>query len=127
MVVGFSLLLIMPLVVIFFDQSNTLTDEINAAQVENIATKIMNGAEEVFLLGPPSKQVVRAQFPQQITDIAIDSSSITFTLTMGSTSWSFTKDATLPVNLSGSLKTHPGLHYISIQAQNGMTIIGEQS
>ena len=66
MVVGFAFLMTIPLIIIFYQQSETLDTEITASQIDKVASEIRDAADEVYYLGAPSK---KTSYPAEIQNI----------------------------------------------------------
>jgi hypothetical protein len=123
-VFGFIFLMMIPLIIIFFDQSGNVQDAIAENHIRNIEIKITDKAETVYYSGEPSKATFKAYFPERIESISINSRRILF----GYRRWKgdiSTIEYTSLVNISGSLSTNPGIHYIEIEAMGeGVSING---
>ncbi len=107
-------LMLIPLIILFATQTNTIEADIAYAQTENALSRIIDSAEEIYFQGPPAKKTLRVQFPQGIDKITIDENAIIFRLE--------TIDGTIEVRkdtratLGGSLQTFPGSHLITFEA-----------
>ena len=122
-VVGISLFLLMPMIIIFYQQSGGLTDDINAAQLEKIGLELMDAAEEVYYLGPPTQKFMVIYLPQHINNIVISQQELLFNYSVTGGTRIYSLGTNIPLNLSGTLKTFQGQHRISVQAQaNGVNI-----
>ena len=122
-VIGISLFLIMPMVIIFYERSGSLQDDVNAAQLEKIGLDIIDAAEEAYYLGPPTQKSLDINLPQGIQAVTIGAEDVTFDYTtlQGTSSLSLTSK--LPLNMSGTINTHPGPQTLIIKAhKNGISI-----
>lgn len=126
-VVGISFFLIIPMIIIFFDQSNALKDDITAIQIEKIGLEIMDAAEEVYYLGPPSTKYLTVYLPAGVEAITISSQEITFSYQLGSALLDYPLGTGLPLNLSGTMSVHPGQHHVTVQAQDDGVAISDSS
>jgi len=114
-VFGFVLMMTIPLVTIFFDQSEGVKDRIAENQLRNIAIKMADKAETMYYLGEPSKTTLKAYFPERIEEVQIIQRTIIFKYRRASSSIS-PVSYTSQVNISGTISTEPGIHYLVIQA-----------
>lgn len=121
-IMGLSLLLLMPLVVIFAQQSNSLQEEVDAVQIEKIGLSIIDSAEELFFLGSPSQKLLEIYFPNSIEQITIESQAIVFYYNDNE---SFAAESSLPLNLTGTINIHPGIHNVLIKAETANINISE--
>ncbi len=126
LVVGISLLLISPIAVLFVYQSNSLSSEVNAQQLERIGHDVVSSAEEVFYLGPPSQKVLKAYFPEGLSAVSVYSNGVVFNLSLGKGVYSYPAYSSINnINLSGSISTFPGLHVLLIKAVDEGVVISE--
>ncbi len=111
--VGFVLVIIIPLIVLFYSQSSDITVQVKSQQVQSIGQNIVDNAESVYYLGEPSKVQIKIQLPENIKNTSINSKSIVFTLRTESG----LTDVVVPsrVNISGSLPKSSGIHLVIIE------------
>jgi uncharacterized protein (UPF0333 family) len=117
LVVGFSLLMIIPVVAIFGREKQSVSDQVNDKQASAIARNIADTAETVFYLGKPTKTTLKVYMPHSVEDVVIGRNYISIILE---------KDGTLvevppaysAVNLSGNISVKPGIQYIVIAADD---------
>jgi uncharacterized protein (UPF0333 family) len=115
---GFVLIMIIPLIVIFFDQSNSVQDAVTMNHLRNIAIKLTDKAENVYYMGEPTKTTVKAFFPDRIESINITKRTITFRYrSLRSTLHDLTSVSL--VNITGNISVSPGIHYIEVIASGG--------
>jgi len=115
---GFVFLMMIPLIVIFFDQSGAVQDAIASNHLRNIGIKIIDKGESVYYLGEPSKVTIKTTFPERIEYINFT----TRTILIGYRTQDNNIQAievVAKMNVTGSLSTNPGIHYISIEASSG--------
>ncbi len=117
MVVGFAMLMVIPLFVIYGSQGMAARDQVNEKQASNIARKIVDSAETVYYLGKPSKTTIKVYMPDDIRNITISPRSIDFHMRT-SQGVSVISVESSYVNLTGSLSANPGIHYIEIAADD---------
>ena len=114
-VFGFVLLMTVPLVTIFFDQSEAVKDRIAENQLRNIAIKIADKAETMYYLGEPSRTTLKAYFPERIENVNITQRTIIFEYRRAGNALS-PISYTSRVNISGTISTEPGIHYLEIRS-----------
>jgi uncharacterized protein (UPF0333 family) len=121
---GFVFLMMIPLIIVFFDQSQSVQDAISQNHLRNVAIKMTDKAETVYYLGEPSRTTIKAYFPEKIESVNITSRTIIFNFrTYKNTISSITSTAL--VNISGNISSEPGLHYIEIKSVGeGVSISG---
>lgn len=66
MMVGVAFMILVPMMYIFYDFTTSTRDEIALAKLDKIGNTIVNTAEEVFFLGPPSKSTIYYTMPQGV-------------------------------------------------------------
>ncbi|MBI2547735.1 hypothetical protein HYW21_00120 [Candidatus Woesearchaeota archaeon] len=118
---GFTLLLLIPIIYIFSLQSAESSEDVGVAQTSAIGDKIIEAADQVYYLGEPSKTTLKAYFPDAIENVTIVSNALVFTLETRAGISDMVKISR--INLTGSLSPVSGFHEIVIQAtENGVTI-----
>jgi len=116
-IVGFTLFMIMPIIIIYGAERQSMKEQVNAKQAQNIGRKIVDAAETMYYLGKPSKTTLKIYMPPHIQNITIANNEIIFKMQFGS----LITDVPSPystVNLSGSISTKQGLHFIDIAADD---------
>lgn len=110
-VVGFAFLLLIPLIIIYYESQNDMSSKITSAQADRISSEIVDTADAVYYLGPPTKKTFKVYMPEGVSDIIIGSDYVLMETTsfQGAPRYSV-------ANLSGNLSTYAGLHIIRIQA-----------
>lgn len=122
-VIGFSMLLVAPMIVVFYQQSGELQEEIAAAQLQNVADELLFASEEVYFMGSPSQQYVTLAFPPQIRslDCANDTVEVSYVLSESVVHYYARSD--IGLNISCNVSLAQGAHYIKVQAlSNGIRI-----
>ena len=69
MIVGFSLLIIAPLLIVSMRTSDTYQTSIDQAQLQRIADDLTMLADEVSFEGPPSTRSASVYFPRRIENV----------------------------------------------------------
>ena len=121
---GFIFLMMIPLIIVFFDQSHSVQDNIAQNHIRNIARKIADEAESMYYLGEPSKTTIKTEFPERIQEIVIENRTILFRY-MNSKNTIQDVLVLSMVNLTGNLSVSPGIHYIHVIADGGFVKINE--
>ncbi len=121
MVMGFALIVTVPLVIIFFEQSSSAQEKVSADNAAQIARQIIDTSEQVYYLGEPSATTIKANMPDNVEQIIISGNDLTFRMQTGSGLSDVTVSS--DVNLTGGLSSEPGIHNIKIEATaNGVSI-----
>jgi hypothetical protein len=115
-VIGISLLMIIPLLLLFAHQSVSYQDDVNIAHLETVAGELMKASEEVFYLGPPTQKQLRLYFPDRLESIVIEEQAIVFTLHYSGSTITYPVTSNLPLNLHGTIDSRGGLHIITVTA-----------
>ena len=114
-IVGFVMVLIIPMLLIFYTYSDRTEDQIVSNQINKIGNKVSDAAEAMYYLGEPSRTRIKAYFPNKINNITIGNNEIVFTVR--------TKQGEdeiviyTPVAIQGSLDFHSGHHNIDIRSR----------
>ena len=114
LVVGFAFLMTIPLIIIFYQQSETLDTEITSSQIDKVASEIRDAADEVYYLGTPSKKTVTIYMPEGVQSITLTGNKIVFVVDSPSGDYELVKWSS--ANLTGSVQTHRGIHHVSVEA-----------
>ena len=120
-VMGFVLLLTLPLTIIFFEQSTSARDQVNAQKAGQIIREITDTSEQVYYLGEPTAKTIKVSMPDNVKKISIINTEIA--ITIETSSGDSDVIGVSAVNLTGNLSTASGIHQIKIQAiGNGVSI-----
>ncbi len=122
---GFVFAMMIPLILIFFDQTNFVQDAIAESQLRSIAIKIGDKAETVYYTGGSSKTTIRAYVPEGVTSFNISSRSILIKY-MTKKGREHNIEATTLVNVTGNLSITPGIHNFEIESSGGVVLIRER-
>jgi len=115
MIIGFALLITIPLILIFYEYTRTTNDQVISSQVDQIARKITDNAESVYYLGEPSKTRIKVYMPENVEEAIISNKEVTFRVKTQSGITDISHISS--VNLSGDIAITPGIHYISIESK----------
>lgn len=125
MVVGLSFLLIIPMVIVFYNHSGALNDDINIAQIERVSQELIAAAEEVYYQGPPSQQRITIFLPQGLQEAQVQPQLLLFIYTTSTGDYTYDYSSNIPLNLTGDIKDHPGRHELIIKATTNSVTITE--
>ncbi|MFH1072890.1 MAG: hypothetical protein V1743_05670 [Nanoarchaeota archaeon] len=121
LIVGFTFLMLVPLIVIFFTSSNDLEESITQNQADKIASQVIDSADEVFFLGPPAKKTIKAFFPDDVTNVEFGENYLKFWIKNRPQQPHYSV-----ANISGNLSSGGGLHIITITSSGtGVEITDE--
>lgn len=115
-VFGFVFLMMIPLIVIFYDQSGAVQDAVASNHLRNVGIKIVDKAETVYYLGQPSKTTLKVQFPTNIESFNITEHGVVIGYNNAESDLQILPLIHSNVNLTGSVSTDPGIHYIVIES-----------
>ncbi len=121
MIIGFSILLFIPLIIMFADEKSDLDVKVDANQAQVIARKIADSAESVFYLGEPSKTKLKVYMPNNVQDIYFENSTLFFLVR---TEDVITEIPTVShINITENISINAGYQYIYIEAtENGVLV-----
>ncbi|NTV23084.1 MAG: hypothetical protein HGA85_01760 [Nanoarchaeota archaeon] len=129
-VFSFAFLMLIPLIIIFFDQTNEIQDAVAESQLKNVGIKIKDKAEIVYYSGEPSKATIEADFPDNIVSIVIlpatptKASAIIFGYRGRKNKYDTIVVPSL-INLTGNLSINSGYHIIQVTSQGGGVLVTE--
>jgi hypothetical protein len=121
MIVGFSLLLIIPVIAIYGLERHSMNTQVAVEQAGNIGRKISDASEQVYYLGKPAKTTLKIYMPSYIHNITISNREIVFLVTLNSVTTEVV--GTSDVNMSGSISPQQGIQYIEVAADDYMVNI----
>ncbi len=116
-IIGFVAIITIPLVVIFQQHSKQTSEGIASAEIYQISKRISDAAETVYYLGKPSKTTLKVYFPSGIISVSVSNNEIVFRMPVSGQEDEIVMYS--PVNISGNLTTHEGIHHISVENQGG--------
>jgi uncharacterized protein (UPF0333 family) len=126
LVVGFAFLMTVPLIVIFYQQSQSINTEVSATQIDKVGSEVRDAADEVYYLGSPSKKSISIFMPEGVKGVSFinndDGASINFNVSSPSGNYEVVKWVASKT-LSGNIGNFEGIHCIVTQACK--TILGE--
>ncbi len=114
-IVGFILVIMIPLILIFYEHISSTNDQVITSQVDKIAKKVVDSAESVYYLGEPSKTRIKVYMPENVENVTIYDKEIVFKVKTGSGLTDISQISS--VNISGDIAITPGIRYINIESK----------
>jgi hypothetical protein len=114
-IIGFVAIITLPLIIVFQTHSKETTEDIASTQIYQISKRIADASETVYYLGEPSKLTIKTYFPSQVDSVSIGNNEIVFNVRRGNKVDEIVVYS--PINVSGSISTHLGVHYITIESR----------
>jgi len=71
LIVGLAFVILTPMLYMFYDYTNTLRRDVNVAKVYKIGGTMVNTAEQMYYLGPPSKTTLRFNMPFGVVNVTV--------------------------------------------------------
>ena len=121
LIMGFAAIMALPLLLIYYSYSSDSGDSVALSQAMQISRKIVDSSESVYYLGKPSQTTLKLSFPDRIYSTNLSSREVLFRMkTISGLSDVVQVSA---VNISGTLPTTPGIHVLTITADDGFVSI----
>ncbi|KHO45843.1 MAG: hypothetical protein QS98_C0007G0001 [archaeon GW2011_AR3] len=114
LVVGFAMLMTIPVLIVFFQQTNELGNTFAVSQARTIVDGLAQSADEVYYQGYPAQKTIKAYFPESINSITIDGHEINIEMKMGNGLSDLF--AVTAANVTGNVSTVSGPKWILIKA-----------
>ena len=118
LVVGFSLLIIVPLILILNTSYQQQAEDVHLEQLSSIAKELAYQADKLSFQGAPAQTTLQATFPQHVEEAIIEDHAIIFTLE----DTEITILSETHAQLKGTLKKYPGLHTITLRVEDYGTL-----
>ena len=125
MVIAITFLLVIPLIALFMKESQSTSEQVTAAQVSQIARRIVSSAEAVYAFGEPATVLLTIYFPAGINTSIVRNNELEFLINGGAGLVSIQEPASM--NLTGAINVFPGVHSIKVTASNNSVVISEVS
>ena len=116
MIMGFVVVMTIPLLVLYYTYTTNSRDEIITSQVNQIATRIVDATESVYFLGEPSQTTIRVYIPNQIKGASLDNKEILFNVSTRTGVSEIVQISS--VNLTGSLPINQSTYSITLKARS---------
>jgi uncharacterized protein (UPF0333 family) len=114
MVMTIIFLMVLPLIIIYLTQSESIQQQITSKQAYKAAQKIRDAADEIYYSGYPSKQTINIYIPDRLTGIGFFQNYINFTFQSGQFDQNIILNSV--ANLTGNMTAYAGVHIVTIQA-----------
>jgi uncharacterized protein (UPF0333 family) len=114
LIVGFAFLMTVPLIIIFYQQSENISKEVTASQADKVASEIRDAADEVYYIGTPSKKTITVFLPENVNGVRISGNTIVFDIDSADGDYEIVKWTV--ANLTGSLMNYSGIHHVSAES-----------
>lgn len=113
LIIGAMVALLLPLLIISVDKSASLTHDVQQEIIFTLGNQIVDKAETIYYLGEPSRTQMKIRIPQNVQSINLTNKELVFFISgvQGTT------EIVIPssINLSGSIPTTQGMHFITIE------------
>jgi uncharacterized protein (UPF0333 family) len=117
LVVGFAFLMTIPLIILFYKQSESINTEVTASQIDKVASEIRDAADEVYYLGSPSKKTITVYIPEDVKAIRLVDDTTEIVFVAGSAGKEYDIVKWIAGNLtSSSISPNKGIHHIYAEA-----------
>ena len=70
-VIGFSMLVLIPVIHMFYTYSTDQTDDLVVQRIQKLGNEMIDTAETIYYMGPPARVTLKQNFPDKIRDIKI--------------------------------------------------------
>lgn len=120
-IAGFVAVITVPLILVYMAYSDTINDSIIANQIDKVARKIVDAAESVYYLGEPSQTTIKVYIPERIVDVQVGNREVFYRIRTSKGISDIVQIS--PVNMTGSLPTSQGVHFIIVKAQQNAVIL----
>jgi uncharacterized protein (UPF0333 family) len=114
-IVGFAILIIIPLALIFSRYIMDTQSQVTSTQADRISKQIVDAAESVYYMGAPSKTTIKVYMPKDVISINITSKEITFVISTKAGPSEVSKP--LAVNITGTIPSTPGMKTIELTSK----------
>ena len=78
MMVGVAFIILVPMMYIFYDYTTSTQEDVSLAKLQAIGENIVNTAEEVYFLGPPSRMTIHYTMPSNVYGMEVSGDVIVF-------------------------------------------------
>lgn len=121
LVMGFTTLMTIPLLLIYYTYSSDTTDSVAISQSIQIARKVVDASESVYYLGKPSQTTLKFNFPDRIQSTNLSNREVVIKVKTQAGVTDIVQVSA--VNMSGTLPTSQGIHVLTITADDGFVQI----
>ena len=124
LMMGFSLLLLIPTVILFATESQNIKSDISTSQATKVAREIADKAEDIYYQGTPSKTTIRVSIPSGVENITFQNKEVVITYRNPDNVLQEIVQIT-PINISGDISSAAGVHFIVIKSEGDYVSISE--
>jgi uncharacterized protein (UPF0333 family) len=117
LIIGFATIMTIPILIIYYSYTSDSSEAIAASQALQIARNVVDSSDSVYYLGKPSQTTLKLNFPNNIDSINLSNREVVFNMKTRNGIGEVIQLSS--VNLSGSLPTSPGIHTVTLKAQDG--------
>ena len=121
LIMGFVVLLTIPLLAIYYTYTADSTDAVAVSQALQIARKVVDASESVYYIGKPSQTTLKINFPSNIASTNLSGREVLLKVKTQSGITDVVQVSS--VNMTGSLPTSPGIHIVTVKADDGFVQI----
>ena len=114
-IVGFMLVMVLPMMLIFYQYQESTNTQVISNQVYQIAQNIVDSSEAVYYLGYPSRKTIKVYFPKNIRGVSIQQKTLVFNISTANGIDQIVVMSAVPI--SGSLPSTSGVHKIIIKSE----------
>ena len=116
MVMGFAFLMLIPTIIIFFQQEPKIVDQASIAQLRKAGSELEKSIYTVYYLGAPTKEELTLYLPENLKGGTIKNNQIILTIDSYSLGrYNYTIETN--INITGTINPHPGLNKFIIEAK----------
>ena len=115
MVIAFILIAMMPLVYLFYGQSQDYTKQVSGDQIQQAAQRITDAAAKVYYLGKPSRMTIDVYFPEKLESAFIQGNDVVFQVKRNGIINDISSMSAVPIN--GTLPTGEGIHTVTVESR----------
>ena len=117
MMMGFTLLLLMPTIIIFATEQNNIKSDIAASHATQIARKLAEKSEEMFYQGAPSRTTIKISIPHGVENITFQNQDVVVGFRNQENVLNEIIEST-SVNITGFIDVkNSGVYFIQIKAE----------
>lgn len=124
LMMGFTMLLLLPTIILFVTESQNIRYDISASQATQIARKIADKAEEMYYQGEPSKTTLKVYIPTGVFEIRCANNTIAVSLLTPDNAEQEILQFTA-INITGNFSTSSGIYYIEIKSEGDFVSVKE--
>jgi len=121
---GFSMLMLIPIILLFATESQNIKSDIAASHATQVARKIADKAEEMYYQGEPSRTTIRVSIPQGVESIEFQNKEVIINYKTPDNIIQQIIQIT-PVNITGNISSAKGIHFIEIKSEGEYILVSD--